>query len=78
MNCLAMNPCRFLGVAAAIARSPDVVVFGTAGMDPRGIKSIHEYLFSLEGGPRVIHLSFGPECGQCKANADCLMVTAQL
>ena len=76
LNCLAMNPRRFLGVAAAICRHPDVVVFDTPGMDPMGFKRLHEYLFSMNSGPRMIHLSCGHECGHCEANASCLTVAA--
>lgn len=75
LKCLAMNPCRFLGVVSAIARLPDVVIYETSGMDPLGVKAIHDYLFSVASGPGMIHVSAARECGFCKSDSQCLSVS---
>lgn len=64
LNQIAMNPCRFLGLASAIIRSPDAIIFSTAGMDPLGIKHIHKYATNEFSGA-LIHLDINP-CEYCR------------
>ena len=40
LSCYAANPRLILGLYAAYARKPAVIVFATAGLDPRGIQTV--------------------------------------
>jgi hypothetical protein len=40
----AMNPRKFLGIAAAFAKKPDIIIFETAGMDPLGVEQLNYYI----------------------------------
>ena len=38
------NPRRFLGLAAALSKNPDVLIYETGGMDPAGMMKLHAYV----------------------------------
>ncbi len=40
----AMNLRKFLGLAAAFAKRPDIIVFETSGMDPLGVEQLYSYI----------------------------------
>jgi len=76
LNQIAMNPCRFLGLASSISRSPDAIVFSTAGMDPLGFKKLHKYATAQFDGT-LIHLDVRP-CEYCKNNGHSIEIDAEL
>ena len=76
LNQIAMNPCRFLGMASAISRSPDAIVFSTAGMDPLGFKKLHKYSTDQFDGT-LIHLDVRP-CEYCQTNGQSIEIDAEL
>ena len=76
LNQIAMNPCRFLGMASSIFRSPSSIVFSTAGMDPLGFKNLHNYATTQFDGT-LIHLDVQP-CGYCQSNGHSIEIDAEL
>ena len=65
----AWNPLTFLGLAAAITKSPAVIVYTTAGMDPSGTASLHEYAQAQLADGCLIHASAlapTPSCPTCE------------
>ena len=66
LNQIAMNPCRFLGLASSITRSPGSIVFSTSGMDPLGFKNLHQYATKQFDGT-LVHLDISP-CEYCRNN----------
>ena len=64
LNQIAMNPCRFLGLASSITRSPEAIVFSTAGMDPLGCENIHKCATNQFAGT-LIHVDVRP-CEYCR------------
>lgn len=65
LNQIAANPRWMLGYAAASFRTPDVLLYGTGGMDPMGVKAAHRYMQIVAERCCVIHLSprvSGPMC----------------
>ena len=76
LNQIAMNPCRFLGLASSISRSPNSIVFSTAGMDPLGRKHLHKYAAAKFDGT-LIHLDVH-ECEYCQANGHSIQIDAKL
>ena len=76
MNQNAMNPRRFLGLAAAIAKNPDLIVYATSGMDPRGISLIHKYASAHYPDGCLIHVSAHPVGNvlTCPNGAQCVTV----
>lgn len=65
LNQIAANPRWMLGYAAASFQQPDVLVYGTDGMDPMGIKAAHRYMEVVAENRCVIHMSprfTGPHC----------------
>jgi hypothetical protein len=55
---LACNPKTLLGLAAALAGSPDVIVFSTSGCDPTGIQAAFELVAAKLDRCAAIHLSY--------------------
>lgn len=51
------TPRAFLGVAAAIAQKPDVIVYSTAGVDPVGCQQLHEYVAMQARNLCIVHVS---------------------
>jgi hypothetical protein len=76
LNQIAMNPCRFLGLASSIARSPKAIVFSTAGMDPMGFTRLHEYATKHFSGT-LVHLDIST-CDYCQKNGTTLLLTVDL
>ena len=76
LNQIAMNPCRFLGLASSISRSPAAIVFSTAGMDPLGFKKLHKYATRQFDGT-LIHLDILP-CEYCITNGHSIQIDAEL
>lgn len=71
----ARNPTQFLGLAAAIANQPDVIVYSTSGMDPRGVSLMHEYAPRRYTKGCLIHLSTRELKGDlCAHSGDCLVI----
>jgi hypothetical protein len=73
------TPRSLLGIAAALARETDVVVYTTAGLDPLGCEAVHEYIASRRVDLCVIHLSMPAFYGDgshaprlCPSRAECL------
>ena len=65
VNQIAANPRWMLGYAAASFRAPDLLVYGTGGMDPMGVKAAHRYMQIVAERCCVIHISprvSGPMC----------------
>ena len=58
-RCNALNPLRFLGLAVAITRGADVLMYESSGMDPMGISAIHKYALKCYTGC-LIHVSWQP------------------
>jgi hypothetical protein len=68
----AATPRCFLGIAAAIAKRPDVLVYSTSGLDPSGRAAIHEYVGSRGRDLCVIYLSWAAVSGDgAPARRDC-------
>ena len=76
LNQIAMNPCRFLGLASSITRSPDAIVFSTAGMDPLGFKDLHRYANKQFDGT-LVHLDMLP-CEYCRINGKIFEISSDL
>jgi hypothetical protein len=76
LNQIAMNPRRFLGLAASITRSPKAIVFSTAGMDPLGSKNIHEYATDKFDGS-LIHLDV-MACKYCEYHDETFVMSQDL
>ena len=76
MNQNAMNPVRFLGLAAAISKNPDVIVYSTFGMDPRGISLIHKYASANYPDGCLIHVSAHPmgDVPACPNHSQCAII----
>ena len=64
INAIATNPRWMLGYAAARFRKPNVLVYGTHGMDPMGRRTAHEYMDVAAENCCVIHMTptSGPQC----------------
>jgi ABC-type multidrug transport system ATPase subunit len=81
-NILSQNagtPRRILGIAAALARKPDVLIYSTAGLDPQGCVAVHDYVRSRCANVSAIHLSTPAVFGDgrstpryCPKDARCL------
>lgn len=71
-----LNPLRFLGLAAAIARNPDVITYETSGMDPRGRSMIHAYAQTHFPGGGLIHLAPFPtlRVPGCPEQGECCLI----
>jgi len=52
------TPRCLLGIAAALARKPQVLVYSTAGLDPAGRIRVHQFLAPRRSGACFIHLSW--------------------
>ncbi|TWU14654.1 hypothetical protein CA54_35230 [Symmachiella macrocystis] len=70
------NPRAFLGLAAAIAKKPDVIVYSTSGMDLCGILLMHNYAPAHYPDGCLIHVSpqligDGPHCAN---DAQCVTI----
>jgi hypothetical protein len=76
---IAANPRRFLGVAVALSRRPDVLIYETAGMDPQGRYRLHEYIVERGSEFCAVHISYPSVYGtgqpaprRCPATAQCV------
>jgi hypothetical protein len=69
-NCLAYNPLRFLGLLAAMAGSPKVLIYETSGMDPRGFSLLHEYATGHYTEGTLIHRTESPVM-KCPLGTEC-------
>lgn len=71
----AMNPLQFLGMAATIAKNPEVIVFQTSGMDPMGIALLQEYAAKEFHHGCLVHISTLPMGkGRCSSNSSCVTI----
>ena len=71
----ARNPTQFLGLAAAISRQPDVLIYSTPGMDPRGIALMHVYAPERYTDGCLIHISTRELTNVvCDHSGKCLLV----
>lgn len=72
----AMNPLRFLGLAAAIAKKPDIIAYQTCGMDPRGRSLIHPYARTHFPAGCLIHIATFPALcvPGCPKEAKCFLI----
>lgn len=52
------DPRAFLGVAAALANRPDVLIYETTGMSPRGQYRLHEYIAERGSEFCAVHISY--------------------
>ena len=78
----AANPRRFLGVAAALSRRPDVLVYETSGMDPYGRFRLHEFITEHGRELCAVHLSHASRSGTgepaariCPGTAHCVEIS---
>ena len=67
LNQIAANPRWMLGYAAASFQKPDVLVYGTGGMDPLGVTAAHRYMEIVAKRCCVIHIS-----SSCPPAANCV------
>jgi hypothetical protein len=81
----AANPRCLLGIAAVIVRRPDVLIYRTDGLDPRGMIAAHRYAASHGGALCLVHLSspivFGngpPAPRHCPPHANCVVLSENL
>ena len=56
------NPRTFLGLAAAYAHKPDVVVFSTSGLDPSGVRETHRIVTQHLSESSAINLAWPLWC----------------
>ena len=75
-RCNAMNPLRFLGLAAAITEHADVLIYESSGMDPIGTRKIHKYAREQYNRGCLIHLCWQPLTDSCPNVGDCTSVNA--
>jgi hypothetical protein len=73
------DPRAFLGVAAALANRPDVLIYETTGMSPRGQYRLHEYIAERGSEFCAVHVSYPSVYGTgqsfpriCPETARCL------
>ncbi|WP_149108534.1 hypothetical protein [Limnoglobus roseus] len=73
------TPRCFLGIAAAICRKPDVLLYSSAGLDPLGRVAVHHYVAANGQNLCAVHLSgasaFGdgtPAPRVCPPRARCI------
>ena len=74
LNQIAANPRWMLGYAAASFQGPDVLVYGTDGMDPIGVKTAHRYMEVLAERCCVIHISPRLTDQLCPPGAKCVQL----
>ena len=74
LNQIAANPRWMLGYAAASSKGPDVLVYGTDGMDPMGVKAAHRYMEVLSERCCVIHMSPRSTDQLCPSGATCVQI----
>jgi hypothetical protein len=77
---LAANPRAMLGLEAAWARGADVVVFSTSGLDPSGLRAVHEAVSARLDRCAALQLSYpffmdGCERRECLPGVRCMEVT---
>ena len=73
-RCNAMNPMRFLGLAAAIAEHADVLIYESSGMDPIGGDKFHKYAREHYNNGCLIHVSRCPITDACPNVGACAMI----
>ncbi len=74
-RCNAMNPMRFLGLAAAILEHPDVLLYEVSGMDPVGRAKIHSYAREHYNCGCLVHACWVPLSNDCPNVGECRAVT---
>lgn len=62
----AATPRMVLGLAAALARKPEVIVFSTAGLDPLGVCAIIQMISERPSGCAAIYLAWPYFSGDCE------------
>jgi len=74
LNRMAGNPRTWLGLAAAWAQSPDVLIFSTTGCDPLGQKRVIQAVARwLESGGAAVRLT-DPYWTQGSLHTDCVPI----
>ncbi|MFN0019831.1 MAG: hypothetical protein ACKVP0_16360 [Pirellulaceae bacterium] len=75
----AATPRCLLGIAATIVSKPDVLIYRTDGLDPRGRIAVHQYAAAKTRELCLVHLSSPTVFGDgsaaprhCPPNADCI------
>jgi len=71
----ATNPRRFLGLAAAITKQTDVLLYDSSGMDPFGRTKIHRYAREHFKGTCLLHVCWVPLSSSCPNTPNCVAVT---
>lgn len=51
------TPRSYLGIAATVALHPDVLIYSSAGLDPRGCIAVHQYVRACCADTCAVHLS---------------------
>jgi hypothetical protein len=69
-NCNAYNPMRFLGFILAANTNPEILMYETSGMDPRGRDLLHGYAINVYTTGTLIHASSVP-IDLCERPGDC-------
>jgi hypothetical protein len=76
------TPRLLLGIAATLARMPDVLGYSVSGLDPSGEIAVHNFALSKSNNYCLVHLSlprfFGdgsPAPRSCPAKAQCVPLT---
>lgn len=62
------NPRCFLAIAALAYSRPDVLVYTTSGMDPRGRNSLQSSIDNIAAGTRAIHILNSPDPASSEGN----------
>lgn len=72
----AMNPRRFLALAAAITQRADVLLYDTSGMDPLGISELHAYAIQYYIRGCLVHACWHPMINSCPNAGSCISMSA--
>ncbi|MFC7339693.1 hypothetical protein ACFQY0_21085 [Haloferula chungangensis] len=62
------NPRNFLGVAAALQTSPDVLIYASLGMDPVGVLALHDFVTSRRQDFFAVYVNWS--CDRSSHDAD--------
>jgi hypothetical protein len=76
------TPRCLLGIAATMARNPEILAYSTVALDPEGVQSVHKFVVMRCRHICVIHISFGSVYGDgsphpriCPPGARCVEAT---
>jgi hypothetical protein len=77
------TPRCLLGIAAALAHQPDMVIYSAVGLDAQGCRKVHGYVAAKCSQLCVLHVSYPSEYGDgsphprdCPPGAGCITLAA--